>query len=96
MKPSEPPEDMIAAPLPIHTIQATTGAEAVIITITMIVPVLSGRRRRKREVGVGVDAGVGAGVSLVAGVAIAGHPPTAAKEKVGERGEGSKVGRCRV
>ena len=94
MRPSKHQGSSIAAPLP--TIQETTGKGAVIITITMIVLVLSGRRRRKREVEVGVDAGVGAGVSLVAGVAIVGHPPTAAKEKVGERGEGSKVGRCRV
>ena len=83
---------MIAAPLPIHTIQATTGAEAVIIIITMIVPVLSGRRRRKREVGAGVDRGVGAGANRVAGAVTADHPPTAAKEKVGERGEGSEWG----
>ena len=94
MKPSEPPEDMIAAPLPIHIIPATTGAEAVIIIITMIVPVLSGRRRRKREVGVGVDEGVGAGVSRVAAAAIVGHPPTEEKEKVGGKGEGSE-GRTR-
>ena len=90
MKPSEPPEDMIAAPLPIHTIQATTGAEAVIITITMIVLVLTRRRRSTREGGVGVDVGAGAGASLVAVVATAGHPPTAAKERVGEKGEGSE------
>ena len=82
---------MIAAPLPTHIIPATTGAEAVIIIITMIVPVLSGRRRRKREVGVGVDEGVGAGVNPVAAAAIAGHPPTEAKEKVGGRGEGSEA-----
>ena len=91
MRPSELREVMIAAPLPDNVIQETTGAEADIITITMIVLVLSGRRRRKREVGVGVDEGVGAGVSPVAAAAIAGHPPTEAKEKVGERGEGSEA-----
>ena len=96
MRPFEHREGSIAAPPPNHIHQETTGAGAGIISITMTVLVLSGRRRRKREEGVGVDAGVGAGVSLVAGVAIAGHHPTAAKEKVGERGEGSKVGRCRV
>ena len=84
---------MIAAPLPKHILLETTGVEAGIISITMTVLVLSGRRRRKREVEVGVDAGVGAGVSLVAGVAIVGHPPTAAKGKVGGRGEGSETGR---
>ena len=67
------------------------GAGIIITTMTALV--LSGRRRRKREVGVGVDAGVGAGASLVAGVAIVGHPPTAAKEKVGGKGEGSESGR---
>ena len=93
MRPFEHREDMIAALLPKHIRQETTGMEAGIISITMTVLVLSGRRRRKREVEVGVDAGVGAGVSLVAGVAIVGHPPTAAKEKVGGRGEGSETGR---
>ena len=96
MRPFEHREGSIAAPPPSHIRQETTGAGAGIISITMTVLVLSGRRRRKREEGVGVDAGVGAGVSLVAGVAIAGHPPTAAKEKVGERGEGSEVGQSRV
>ena len=84
---------MIAALLPKRILQETTGVEAGIISITMTVLVLSGRRRRKSEVGVGVDAGVGAGASLVAGVAIVGHPPTAAKEKVGGKGEGSESGR---
>ena len=88
MRPSKHQGSSIAAPLP--TIQETTGKGAVIITITMIVLVLSGRRRRKREEEVGVDAGAGAGASLVAVVATAGHPPTAAKEKVGEKGEGSE------
>ena len=88
MRPSKHQGSSIAAPLP--TIQETTGKGAVIITITMIVLVLSGRRRRKREEEVGVDAGAGAGASLVAVVATAGHPPTAAKERVGEKGEGSE------
>ena len=79
----------IAAPLPTAATTAGTGA-GTILPIMVTVLDLSGRRRRKREVGVGVDAGVGAGVSLVAGVAIVGHPPTAAKEKVGGRGEGSE------
>ena len=92
MRPFEHREDMIAALLPKHIRQETTGMEAGIISITMTVLVLSGRRRRKSEVGVGVDAGVGAGASLVAGVAIVGHPPTAAKEKVEGRGEGSEAG----
>ena len=90
MRPSEHREDMIAALLPKHIRQETTGREAGIISITMTVLVLSGRRRRKREEIVGVDVGAGAGASLVAVVATAGHPPTAAKERVGEKGEGSE------
>ena len=82
---------MIAAPLPNHIHLGTTGTGAGIITTTMTVLVLSRRRRRKREVGVGVDEGVIAGASPVAAVAIAGHPPTEAKEKVGGRGEGSEA-----
>ena len=88
MRPSELLDSSIAAPLP--TIQETTGPGAIITTITMIVLVLTRRRRSTREGGVGVDVGVGAGASLVAVVATAGHPPTAAKEKVGEKGEGSE------
>ena len=90
MRPFEHREGMIAALLPKHIRQETTGMEAGIISIAMTVLVLSGRRRRKREVGVGVDEGVVAGASPVAAVAIAGHPPTEAKEKVGGRGEGSE------
>ena len=96
MRPSERHDSLIAAPLPELIIQEIPGTEAGVITITMTVLVSSGRRRRKREVEVGVDAGVGAGVSLVAGVAIVGHPPTAAKGKVGGRGEGSETGRSRT
>ena len=91
MRPSERHDSLIAAPLPELIIQEIPGTEAGIITITMTVLVSSGRRRRKREVEVGVVEGVGAGANLVAGVATAGHPPTAVKEKVGEKGEGSKV-----
>ena len=88
MRPSKHQGSSIAAPLP--TIQETTGKGAVIITITMIVLVLTRRRRSTREGEVGVVVGVGAGASLVAVVATAGHPPTAAKERVGEKGEGSE------
>ena len=97
MRPSERREDSIDPPLPNHIIHATTGVEAgIILTIEMTVLVLSGRRRRKREVGAGADAGVGARVSPGAGAVIAAHPPTAEREKVGGRGEGSKVGHYRV
>ena len=87
---------MIAAPLPKRTIQETTGAGAVITSITMTVLVLSGRRRRKREAEVGAEEEVGAGASLVAEAVIVGHPPTEAKEKVGGKGEGSEVGQSRT
>ena len=53
---------------------------------------MSRRGRSKREGEAGVEEGVGAGVNLVAAVAIVGHPPTEEKEKVGARGEGSKMG----
>ena len=96
MRPSEHHDSWIAAPLPKLIIQEATGKGAGIIITTMTALVLSGRRRRKREVGAGVDRGVGAGANRVAGAVTADHPPTAAKEKVGERGEGSEVGQSRV
>ena len=57
---------------------------------------MSRRRRSKREAEAGVEVEAGAGVDLVAAVANVGHPPTAEREKVGVRGEGSKVGHYRV
>ena len=93
MRPLERREDSTDPPLPSHIIQETTGVEAgIILTIEMTVLVLSGRRRRKREAEVGVEEEVGAGASLVAEAVIVGHPPTEAKEKVGGKGEGSRVG----
>ena len=57
---------------------------------------MSRRRRSEREVEAGVEVEAGAGVILVAVVAIVGRPPTAGSEKVGAKGEGSKVGHFRV
>ena len=81
---------MIAAPLP--TVLTTAGKGAgTTHPIMVTVLVLSGRRRRKREVAVGVEEGAGAAAVRVGGAAIAAHPPTAEREKVGERGEGSEA-----
>ena len=90
MKPSGRRAALIAAPLPTAVTTAGTGAGTILLaTVTELD--LSGRRRRKREVEVGAEEGVGAAASRVGGVAIAAHPPTVEREKVGERGEGNEA-----
>ena len=57
---------------------------------------MSRRGRSKREGEAGAEVEAGAGVDRVVAAENADLPPTAVREKVGARGEGSKVGHYRV